>query len=241
MAPTYNAVAAQSVSFDAQLAGRAAVLIGSLRSRPRRKPEQVVSELIEQLKQEKFDRESRGLNHWDEHAPKFLGGLIRQARAEKRRRHQEAANFYRAKRREILSFARAIVGDSAGADVVAAETYRELLEGGTTSDRFFMALVGNARNYLARQTYGREMFVTLEEAFGPQGDSPEGSDGEEGESLSLEPMSHRLEDQDPLDILIAREDEEERQKLVAAAKQDPRWRYIKLRDWAAPLVEDVRN
>lgn len=239
MAPTHNAVAVQSVQFDAQLARRAAVIIGSLQSR--RKPEQVVAELLNQLKQEKLDRESRGLNHWDEHAPKFLGGLIRQARTEKRLRHQEAVAFYEAKRREILSFARAIVGDSTGADVVAAETYRELLEGGTTSDRFFMALVGNARNYLARQTYRREMFVTLEEAFGPQGDSPEGSDGEEGEGLSLEPLSHRHEDQDPLDILIAREDEEERQKLVAAAKRDPRWRFVKRKKWAQPLLEDVPN
>ena len=81
----------------------------------------------------------------------------------------------------------------------------------------------------------------MEEAFCPQGGSPDALGGADGEIETFEPPSHRFDDQDPLDILIAREDETERQKLVAAAKQDPRWRYIKLREWAATLLEDVRN
>jgi hypothetical protein len=237
MAPTHNAVAVYSTNLDAQLAQRTAMLMGSLR--PRRRAEQVVAELLDQLKVEKLDRESRGLNHWGEHAPRFLRGLILQARAEKRRRHQEAAGFFKAKRREVLSFARAVVGDTAAAEIVAAETYRELLEGGTTTGQFFMALVANARNYLARQAYQREKVDSLEEAFCPQGGSPEELGGEDGEIEAFEPPSHRFDDQDPLDILIAREDEAERQILVAAAKQDPRWRFIKRKKWAQPLLENV--
>src|ERR1035437_3519705 len=138
MAPTHNTVAVYSANLDAQLAQRTVMLIGVLR--PRRRADQVVAELLDQLKLEKLDCESRGLNHWGEHAPRFLRGLVRQARAEKRRRHQEAVDFDQVKRREVLRFARAVVGDSAAAEIVAAETYRELLEGGTTVGQFFMAL-----------------------------------------------------------------------------------------------------
>jgi hypothetical protein len=63
------------------------------------------------------------------------------------------ARFPEGRPHEVLSFARAVVGDFAAAEIVAAETYRELIEGGTTVSQFFMALVANARNYLARQAY----------------------------------------------------------------------------------------
>ena len=227
MAPTQTAVAVPSVSSDLQLARRAAVLIGSLR--PRMKPEHAVADLLEHLQREKQQREAHGLNHWDTHAPRFLGTLVRQARAEKQKRYQEAEAFYKAKRREALRFARVIVGDPAGAEAVTAETYRELLEGGTTSSTFFSALVGNARNYLEGQARRNETFQPFEAA------------GEvESDDLARfvhEPVSHHLEDQDPLEILIAREDAQERDELLAKAKKDPRWRYIKTRAWAAPLRE----
>lgn len=229
MAPTYNAVAAQSVQFDAQLARRAAVLIGSLQ--PCRKPEQVVVALLEQLKQEKIARESRGLNHWDAHAPRFLRSLILEARVEKRRRHREAEEFYKAKRREALRFAHVIVGNSAAAEVVAAETYRELLEGGTTSGNFFSALVGNARNYLKGEARRQERFQPLEAAGEAECDS--------GANFTHEPLSHHFEDQDPLDILIAREDQEETHRQIEAAREIAQsdWRYcwIGQKKWGREL------
>ena len=233
MAPTQTAVAVPSVSSDVQLARRAAVLIGSLR--PRQKPEHAVADLLERLQREKQQREAHGLNHWDAHAPRFLGALVRQARAEKQKRHQEAEAFYKAKRREILSFARAVVGDAPAAEVVAAETYRELLEGGATLSHFFMALAANARNHLARQSYQRERFSSLEESFDATAGELHAFEAAEGERASFEPLSHHREDQDPLEILIAREEEQERAQLVAQAKQDPRWRFIKRKKWAQQL------
>lgn len=90
------------------------------------------------------------------------------------------------------------------------------------------------------EAYRRGKFVPVDETFGPSFGGAD-AEGGEGEIPSFEPSSHRLEDQDPLDILIAREEETVRRRTVAAAKQDPRWRYIKRRDWAAPLVGNVRN
>lgn len=231
MAPTQTAVA---VSSDARLAHRAAALIGSLQ--PKQKPERVVADLLDRLQREKRTREGLGLNHWEAHAPRFLGAIVRQARAARRKRHQDAEAFYKAKRREIVSYARAIVKDPAAADIVAAETYRELLEGGASLSHFFLALTANARDYLARQGYQRERFASLEDSIQMTGLGLETDGAEEG-GTTFEPLSHHLEDQDPLEILIAREEAAEHSALVAQAMRDPRWRFIKRKKWAKPLRE----
>ncbi len=251
MAHTHNAVAVASVIASAvaaaavaestrevELAHRAAALL--VRLKPCLDPEKVVHEFLRQQRVEKLARESRNLNHWSEHAPKFLALIVRQARLDRLRRYQEAEAFYKARHREIVRFARAVVGDSDAAEIVASDTYRELLEGSISLGGFFAAVVANGRNYLARQSYRRDKFMPLEEAFSP---NCIGSDlaGDEGEAPSFEPMSHRQEDQDPLEILIAREEEAAHRRTVIAAKQDPRWRYIKRRDWAAPMLKNVRN
>jgi hypothetical protein len=239
VAPTHNAVvvAVDPVSLNAQLAHRAAALLTVLQ--PRKTSEQAFHELLDEMWAAKRAREASGLNHWSEHAPKVLAGIIRQARREKLQRYQEAEAFFKIKHCEVLRFARAIVMDSAAAEAVASETYRELLEGRTTVANFFAALVANARNYMMRRSYQRDKVVSLDEAFAPSYSDSESI--EDDDVMALEPASQGREDQDPLDILIAREAEEARQQRVAAAMKDPRWRYIKRRDWAMPLLEDVRN
>lgn len=230
--------AVSSVQQDIELAHRTATLL--VRLEPRRDCEQVVHDLLAQLKDEKASREARGLNHWSEHAPKLLGEIVRQARREKLRRYAEAEAFFRARHREIVRFARAIVMDDSGAEIVASDTYRELLEGGATIPGFFAALVCNARDYMDGESYRRGKFTPLDEAFTPGFGNADAS-SDDGDISAFEPLAQGREDQDPLDVLIAREEEVERQRLVAAAKADPRWRYIKRRDWAAPLAGNVRN
>ena len=239
VAPKHNAVvvAVNPVSLDVQLAYRAAAVLNVLQ--PRKITELVVHELLDEMRVAKLARETRGLNHWDEHAPKVLAGIIRKARREKIQRHQEAEIFFKTRHSEVLRFARAIVKDYAAAEAVASETYRELLEGRTTVANFFAALVANARNYMMRRSYQRDKVVPLDEAFAPS--YMDSDSGDDGEVLAFEPVSQGREDQDPLDILIAREEEEAHRQRVATAQQDPRWRYIKRRDWAQPLLENVRN
>lgn len=243
MAHTHNAVAVAPVvavesKQDVEFSHRAAALLGLLQ--PRKNSEQVVQELLEQLKVEKLARESRGRDRWDKHASKVLGRIIRGARRERQERYREAAAFYAARGGEVLRFARAIVMDDIAAEAVVSDTYRELLEDKTTVANFFKALVCNARNYLEGEAYRRGKLSSLDEAFALSFGGAE-AEVEGGEIPSFEPMSRHLEDQDPLDILIAREEEDARRRLVAEAQEDPRWRYIKRRDWAAPLLADVRN
>lgn len=236
-----SAVAAAAVAEstrDVELAHRAAALL--VRLKPHLDPEKVVHELLRQQRVEKLSRESCNLNHWSEHAPKFLAQIVRQARVDRLRRYQEAEGFYKARHREIVRFARVIIGDSAAAEIVASDTYRELLEGGAAIPGFLTALICNARDYMEGESYRRGKFMPVDEAFSPSFGSAE-MDGGEGDIPSFEPMSQRLEDQDPLEILIAREEHAAHRRTVVAAKQDPRWRYIKRREWAAPLLGNVRN
>lgn len=240
MALTYKVVAVasavDSVNPDVELSHRTAALLAVLQ--PRRDSEQVVLELLDQLKSEKLAREARGLNHWSEHAPKFLGSIVRQARRERQRRYQEAESFHTARRREVLRFARAIVMDGAAAETVASDTYRELLEGSATIPGFFTALVCNARDYMQGEAYRRGKFVPLDEAFTPSFSIAD-DEGSGGETPSFEPMSHRLEDQDPLDILIAREDDATRQREIEKAKTIAmgcrKYRWVRAKNWARDL------
>jgi hypothetical protein len=86
------------------------------------------------------------------------------------------------------------------------------------------------------------MFEPTERAFDPR--HLPGEDrmaGGESEEFSVEPASSQPEDQDPLEILIQREEAAARLAMVERAMSDPRWRYVKGRKWARPLVGDVRK
>ncbi|MDX6769078.1 MAG: hypothetical protein SF051_06060 [Elusimicrobiota bacterium] len=234
-----HAVVSSAVSDrqDVELAHRAAALL--LRLKPSLDLEDVVHELLDRQRAERLAREARGLNHWEAHAPMLLAKLVRRERSRRLLRLHEAETFYRARHREAVRFALVILGDAAAAEAVVSDTYRELLDGRATIPGFFTALVCNARNYLEAEGYRRDRFVPQEEVFAP--DLGAEKDAEGSDSFSFEPLSHRAEDQDPLDILIAREEQVAHQRQVSAARKDPRWRYIKRRDWAAPLLGPVRN
>ena len=229
------AVAVDS-KLDPKLTRRAAALL--IRMQPYKKSKEVVGELRAQLKKEKRERDSAGLNHWKEHAPQFLARIVRQARQDRLRRREETEALYKARHAHIVRVARLIVNDPAGAEAVAAETYRELLLGITTLAGFFTALICNARNYLAADPYREGKLLSLEEAFALSHRSAD-DPNEDGTGLQLEPMSHHREDQDPLDILIAREDAAENRRQIEKAKEIARgnwdYRWIRGKNWARSL------
>ena len=239
MAPTHTVVAAVAVHpvRESELIRRVAKLL--VRIQPHKKTKKVVIDLRNRLETERREREAAGLNHWSEHAPHFLASVVQQARAERLRRHAEAAELRRTKHAQIVRVAALIVGDVSAAEAVASETYRELMLGIATLPGFFQALICNARNYLAADLYREGRFVSLEDAFLPAFAGVGEPDVDGGECISTEPASLRSNDQDPLDILIAREDAVEREQLVQKAKEIARWnrdfRWIRAKDWAKDL------
>lgn len=135
-----------------------------------------------------------------------------------------------------------MLGSREDAEEIVGETFLELTEGRTAVGHFYRALWANVVNRWEKAQREGASFVSIEKVVMSAGASGSAAGESEGGSDAVEDFaSFRPDDQDPLDILIAREDRAEARSMVEAAMQDPRWRYIKRRDWAAGLVEDVRN
>jgi hypothetical protein len=246
MAPTHAVVPVVAVASvgsaapDRTLARRAAALI--TRFEPHRDPRQVVESLLSELRQERLVREARGLNHWAEHAPQFLAQLVRRRFQEQRLRRDRVAAFRRDNHAVVLAFAYAALKDRDEAEDEAERTYVEYLEGRTDDRHFMRALKSNVIDRQKRRGWESRRFEPVEVVFNPRHTAGEDvMSGGESEEFSLEPASPCQEDRDPLDILIAREEAEERARLLDAARRDPRWRYVKRRAWAVSLGADVRN
>lgn len=223
MAPTQNAVA---VHADAQLVRAAVAAFRTL------EPAKVVADLLERLGRVKLRRETRGLNHWEVYAPAYLQRLL--ARRESRRR-RSAERFIARRHGELLDFAQRICRDPETAQRAVACVCLDLLAGKTREDVIFRALKLDVRNEMQKSRRERRRMESLDalltRRFTFDGD---------GTDLRCEVApedfaSPHPEDKDPLEILIAREEEAERQILLTRAKSDPRWRYIKRRKWAQTL------
>lgn len=145
-------------------------------------------------------------------------------------------SFYRKSRRRSREIAWRITRHSVLVGEAISRTDRELREGKTDTKHYFRALKMNARDLLKARAAERARFVSLDELLSStRGAAAEGEGDARHEAEALDFASPRFDDQDPLEILMAREDEAERERLVQAAMRDPRWRYIKRRDWARSL------
>lgn len=184
--------------------------------RPSWKPAELVEELLARLRAEKAVRESRNLNHWADHAPRFVAGVLGQARQSYLQRRRDVRNLLRTRHAAIVRVLESVVHDPAAAEAIVSDTYKELIEGRTSLRYFPNAALANARNYLKSRKLDHERFLPLDAADGA--------------------LSQRPDDQDPLGILIQQEEQQETAALVIAAMKDPRWRYIKRLTWAKRLL-----
>lgn len=160
MAPTHDAVAVQPVQLDAQLTRRAAALIGSLR--PRRKPEQVVGELLDHLQKIRARREFNGLNHWEEFAPAYLQKMVGKLESRRRRRIEK---FYRENQAGATAFARAYLKNLEDAEDAVSEASVKLVEGETTPEHFMRTLKQIVLNRLTRSKVEARLFVNMDLGF----------------------------------------------------------------------------
>jgi len=219
---------------DIELAHRAADLLVTLT--PARDIEKTVIELIARMRAEKIMRGAIGHNNWSEHAPKFLALIVREERQVRLRRLQALEDFRRAYHAKVLTYAYAAFKDRNEAEDVVSQTYIEFLEGRTDEKKFMRALKMNIVDRQRRQVKESEKLQTIEEAFESRESS--GEDGE-GDEATCEPISPRLEDQDPLDILIMREDFTEKRRQTRRAKKIAQtdWRYcwIGQKNWGREL------
>ncbi|MHB2027049.1 MAG: RNA polymerase sigma factor [Elusimicrobiota bacterium] len=198
----------------------------------------VVKALISRLREEKASRSIAGAAGEDqarESVQRLLAEVLENAK-----KKAAITAFFRANHGRALAYAESILNNLAAAQDAVSQTCIEFLQGKTTAAHFFRALKWNARDISRRMSRETERFEPTEMVFNPQ--HLPGEDrvsGGESDEFSLEPASSSLEDQDPLDQLILREDEAERAAMVQAAIKDPRWRFCKRKKWAQPLLAHV--
>ena len=156
MAPENNAVPAviRTASMDVTLAQKAAAFLGS--ALPQKSHEQIVNELLDRLQREKHDRESKGLNHWEEYAPQYLKKLV------VRHRRASVAAFIAAEHDKAFDFVLRITREPDAAEAALGRTYVELLEGKTSEKFFYRALKLNARNEMRKRRLQHRRFESLD-------------------------------------------------------------------------------
>jgi hypothetical protein len=226
-------VVAVPASIEAVLAEKSAAVLAT--SQPQKAREQIVNDLLERLRKEKSRRELKGINHWDQYAPQFLERLVERLSA----RHRSAVSrFIRDNHEAALELAWRITRNWDLAERAVAQTYVELWEGKTGVQHFFRALKMNARDLLDRRNVRQSHFDSLDGLLAHRRPAVAASGEEcEDESDAMDFASQRPDDQDPLDILIRQEEAGLYGRMVRSALADPRWRYIKRREWARPLAK----
>ncbi|MBI5239118.1 MAG: hypothetical protein HY926_01465 [Elusimicrobia bacterium] len=162
--------------------------------------------------------------------------------AEEAVRQDSHREFYAANHSKALVIALAALKDRCEAEDAVAQTYVELLKGRTRPACFFHALRCNILDRKRRLRREQSLFEPADLAFDSRNASGEDRlAGGDSEEFAAEPASPQPEDQDPLAILVQREEAAARLAMVERAMADPRWRYVKGRKWARPLVGDVRK
>lgn len=156
----------------------------------------LICELLGRLAVEKKHREALNLNHWKEYAKTRIRSLAEELRAD---RALKVAAFVEANRKRWTALARRVTRNAPLADQAVTQTAWELWEGRTREEVSSRALVMNARDLLdgchaeSRRLVSLEGMVSAAWARGQVQDFP----------------SARPDDQDPLAVLLAREEQRE--------------------------------
>lgn len=136
---------------------------------------------------------------------------------------------------ELVEFALRVARDPEVAQRAVARVCLDLLAGKTREAVIFRALKLDLRNEMQKARRERRKMESLDALLTRRFTFDGEGDDLRCDIAPEDFASPRPEDQDPLDILIAREEESERRKQLARAKADPRWRYLKRRKWAKTI------
>ncbi len=158
--------------------------------------QELFCELLKRLATEKEQRAARNLNHWNEHAKERIPHIAEKLLAE---RADRITTHLKAAVGQWYALARRITRNAVLADIAVEKTAWEIWQGKTEEDVSSRALLMNARDIL--KVHGRESrrLNSL--------DGLVAAAHVRGQTLDFQ--SHRSDDQDPLEILIARDAQRE--------------------------------
>ncbi|MDE2293444.1 MAG: hypothetical protein KGL53_15290 [Elusimicrobia bacterium] len=190
-------------------------------------------ELLKRLAREKEQRRAQNLNHWSAYAKERIPGIAEELLAE---RSERVAAHLRAAAERWRELAWRVTRNADMADQAVQQTAWELWQGRTGEKVSNRALVSNARDIL--RVHGRESrrVVSL--------DAMVASAHLQGRDIDF--PSHRSDDRDPLDILIAREEQKELDDELTYAidnvRRSKNW-WVTTTDWwkSSGLAERERD
>lgn len=153
-------------------------------------------------------------------------------------RRTEVERFFRTDHKTLEARAGAIIGNRADAEDAASQTYLEMLREKTGPKHGYRALRANALDLRRRNNREVRRVESIERCVSPASQSLEESSwGSEGVNGAVfDPLSDKMDDRDPLDILIARENDRDHRAEVRKAMRHPGWRFAKRNKWARPLL-----
>ncbi len=210
---TVVAVAAPPQSREASLAQQAASKLAA--SLPHKPASEIVEDLIARLQRKRSSRDAAGLNHWESYGPAYLEKLVKRFQIADPLR--QIVGFIVVNHDSAVEFAARVTCDADLAETAVSRTYIELLNGDTTVTLFYRALKMNARDLLKARAREFKRFESLDALVSAaRADHALAVDSDTSNACEdIDFPSRRLEDQDPLDILIARQDERQEQRELA--------------------------
>ena len=158
--------------------------------------ESLILDLLGRLSAEKARRAAKNLNHWEAYAERRVPALAKKILAE---RDKKVAAHLKEVWDRWNELAWRVTRSAALVDLTLARTAWELWTGQTREDVSSRAVVMNARNLLRDRSREQRRSESLESLLA--------ASSAHGEALDF--PSHRPDDKDPLDILIAREEQRE--------------------------------
>lgn len=224
-----------SESSEHQLARSAVAHLGANLSHEAQ--EEVAQQVLERLLKDKTRRSIRNLNHWSEYAPGRVSVLAERVLEA---RNTRIGAYLKAHRKAARDLAWRITRSWDLAERAIVQTCMELWEGRTHEAVFLRALKMNARDVLVLRNLQRNRVESLDTARSAQSSSR----ADLLRDLEVEPdqadfVSHRPDDQDPLEILIQREDDQYRDRLLSEARHladnSRRYWWIRQKKWGQEL------
>lgn len=210
---TVVAVAAPPQSREAALAQEAAAKPAA--GLPNKPASEVVEDLLARLRRKRLSRDAAGLNHWESYCPAYLERLVKRFQVGDPLR--QIVRFIVVNHASAVEFATRITRDADLAETAVSRTYIKLLQGRTRIAVFYRALKMGARDLLKARARELKRFESLDALVSAaRADHALAVDSETSNACEdIDFPSRRLEDQDPLDILIARHDERQEQRELA--------------------------
>jgi len=200
MTPSITAV--KAVNPDVRLAEKAAESL----KLPGKTPKQIVNDLLGRLKRLKHRRDLRGLNHWSSYSNVYVRELVERHEV---RRQMRIADFIATRHTEVLARALTITRNRENAERVVARTYLEWVQGRTEEKFLHRALKMNARDLLGKRATELRRYESMDGLASAPGTVRLSTSAALEFQEGIDFTSQRLEDQDPLDILIARDEQRE--------------------------------